>query len=139
MLKYLARPSGLAVGIVLAGTMLAMAQTPKYQWINAAPYVAAEQDSVYFCENGTFIGDIFGFSRATHFRGAEGFFGPGSPGTKTMAASTTKDCANVVATVEIDVDYTQPFFRRIFPHHRVGPGNTRGVHQRVNLSECGQR
>ena len=106
MLKHLTRFSGLAFGIVLAGATLAAAQSPMYQWINAAPTVAAGQDSVYFCEDGTFIGDFPGFDvGATYFRGAEGFFGPGSPGTKVIAASTSMDCAddNIVASVSVDV------------------------------------
>ena len=74
------------MGFVLAGVMLVAAQTPLYQWINVAPYVAgtagsssskvAAQDSVWFCENGTVLGDFFPEVGAFHFREASRFFGP---------------------------------------------------------------
>ena len=53
----------LPVAVVLVGWSHLAAQ-PNYQFINAAPNVTATQDSVYFCEDGTFIGDFFGFKPA---------------------------------------------------------------------------
>jgi hypothetical protein len=103
MFKTLTRKVVPAIVVLLAGATGVLAQTPMYQWINAAPYVTADQDSVYFCEDGTFIGNFFGFTRPAYFRQAEGFFGPGSPGTKQIAASLTNDCQNVVAEVSVDV------------------------------------
>ena len=93
------------MGFVLAGATLVTAQPPLYQWINVAPYVTATQDSVWFCENGTLLGDFFPGEGAFHFREASRFFGPGSPGMKTFAASKANNCDadNIVASVDVEI------------------------------------
>lgn len=76
--------------LLLATTTLAQ---PGYQWFNAVPGL----NDVYFCEDGTFIGDLFGFDEPTDFNQANGFFCCGAAVEHTLVASLSQDCSSPIA------------------------------------------
>jgi hypothetical protein len=71
-------------GVLLFGTT-AIAQ-PGYQWFNAAPGL----NGIYFCDNGSVVGDPLDFNEATGFI-------EGSAEEKSIAASMSEDCSNPIA------------------------------------------